>query len=51
MEISLVPILLGDGELLFDHISANLHGLKIVRTVATPNVIHIKFAMFPTGKQ
>jgi len=51
MEISLVPILLGDGEHLFNHIGDNLHGLKIVRTVATPNVIHIKFARSPTGKR
>jgi dihydrofolate reductase len=41
MEISLVPILLGAGERLFDGVS-DLHGLKLVRTVATPQVVHLK---------
>jgi dihydrofolate reductase len=44
MEISLVPILLGDGERLFDKLGADLHGLTPVRTVAAPGVTHIKFA-------
>jgi len=43
MEISLVPILLGKGERLFDG-SDDLHGLKLVRTVAAPNVTHLKLA-------
>jgi dihydrofolate reductase len=44
MEISLVPVLLGSGERLFERIGADLHGLELVRTVAAPNVIHLKFA-------
>jgi dihydrofolate reductase len=44
MEISLVPILLGSGERLFDGIGTDLHGLKPVRTVATAKVTHLKFA-------
>ena len=44
MEISLVPTLLGTGEQLFDGVGDNLHGLKLVRTVAAPNVTHLKFA-------
>jgi dihydrofolate reductase len=44
MEISLVPILLGSGERLFEGLGEGLHGLKAVRTVAAPGVIHIKFA-------
>jgi dihydrofolate reductase len=44
MEISLVPILLGSGERLFDGVGDDLHGLELVRTVATPEVIHLKFA-------
>jgi dihydrofolate reductase len=43
MEISLVPVLLGAGERLFDGVS-DLHGLHLVRTVAAPNVTHLKFA-------
>jgi dihydrofolate reductase len=44
MEISLVPILLGRGERLLEGIGADLHGLALVRTVAAPNVTHLKFA-------
>lgn len=44
MELHLVPTLLGSGERLFDGVGADLHGLELVRTVATPNVTHLKFA-------
>jgi dihydrofolate reductase len=43
MEINLVPMLLGSGERLFDGV-VNLGGLELVRTVAAPNVTHLKFA-------
>jgi dihydrofolate reductase len=43
MEINLVPTLLGSGERLLDGVS-DLHGLELVRTVATPTVTHLKFA-------
>jgi dihydrofolate reductase len=44
MEINLAPTLLGGGERLFDGVGDNLHGLELVRTVATPMVTHLKFA-------
>src|SRR5205823_684597 len=44
MEINLVPVLLGSGERLFDRVGDNLFGLDLVRTVAAPNVTHLKFA-------
>ncbi|HEV7617793.1 MAG TPA: dihydrofolate reductase family protein [Burkholderiaceae bacterium] len=44
MEINLVPTLLGSGERLFDGVGDSLHGLHLVRTVATPQVTHLKFA-------
>jgi dihydrofolate reductase len=44
MEINLVPILLGDGERLFEGAGNDLHGLRPVRTVATAEVTHLKFA-------
>jgi len=44
MEISLVPTLLGGGERLFDGVGTDLRGLELVRTVATPQVTHLKFA-------
>jgi dihydrofolate reductase len=48
MEINLVPTLLGDGERLFERVGADLHGLELVRTVATPHVTHLKFARQPS---
>lgn len=44
MEIHLAPTLLGSGERLFEGAGDDLHGLKLVRTVATPAVVHLKFA-------
>lgn len=43
MEISLVPTLLGSGERLFERVGDDLHGMTLVRTVATPQVVHMKF--------
>jgi dihydrofolate reductase len=42
MEIHLVPMLLGAGERLFEGVR-DLSGLQLVRTVAAPNVTHLKF--------
>jgi len=44
MEINLAPTLLGNGERLFDGLGDDLHGLELVRTVAAPKVVHLKFA-------
>jgi dihydrofolate reductase len=44
MEISLVPILLGSGQRLFDGVGDDLHGLELVRTVVAPDVTHLKYA-------
>ena len=43
MEIHLVPTLLGKGERPFEGIG-DLHGLRLVRTVAAADVTHLKFA-------
>jgi dihydrofolate reductase len=43
METSLVPALLGSGERLFEGIT-DLGDLGLVRTVAAPDVTHLKFA-------
>jgi dihydrofolate reductase len=43
MQLHLVPVLLGAGERLFEGIE-DLRDLQLVRTVATPNVTHLKFA-------
>jgi dihydrofolate reductase len=42
MELSQVPIVLGSGERLFDGVGDDLHGLRLVRTIAMPNVTHLK---------
>jgi hypothetical protein len=34
---------LGSGEQLFDGLGDDLHGLELVRTVAAPKVVHLKF--------
>jgi dihydrofolate reductase len=44
MELSIAPTLLGSGERLFEGLGDNLHGLELVRTVAAPDVIHLKLA-------
>jgi dihydrofolate reductase len=43
MEIHLVPTLLGGGERLFEGVE-DLKDLRLVRSVATPDVTHLKFA-------
>jgi dihydrofolate reductase len=43
MEIHLVPVLLGAGERLFAGVGDDLRGLELVRSIATPAVIHLKF--------
>ncbi len=43
MEINLVPTLLGSGERLFEGVGDDLHGLRLVKTVATPTVTHLRF--------
>ena len=43
MEINLVPILLGDGERLFDDLGVGHPRLAHVRTVTAPGVTHLKF--------
>lgn len=44
MELHLVPTLLGSGERLFEKVGDDLHGLKLVRTLAAPSVTHLRFA-------
>jgi dihydrofolate reductase len=43
MDLNLVPALLGTGERLFEANGTDLHGLELVRTVATSSVVHLKF--------
>jgi dihydrofolate reductase len=43
IQIHLVPVLLGDGRRLFDHIGAEQIELEITRVIESPEVTHIKF--------
>lgn len=43
MELHIVPTLLGGGVRLFDGVGDDLHGLVLDRTVATPDVTHVRF--------
>jgi dihydrofolate reductase len=42
MLISLVPVLLGGGERLFEGLGDDLHGLALAETVVAPGVTHLK---------
>jgi dihydrofolate reductase len=44
MQLHVVPMLLGAGERLFDRVGDDLHGLKLVRSIGTRDVVHLKFA-------
>jgi dihydrofolate reductase len=44
IDLHLVPTLLGAGERLFENTGDDLHRLALVRTIATPSVVHLKFA-------
>jgi dihydrofolate reductase len=43
MSLHVVPILLGSGERLFNDVGDNLHGMRLVRTVEAPGVVHLLF--------
>lgn len=43
IDLSIVPILLGGGERLFDNVGDDLHGLTLVDVVGAPGVAHLKF--------
>lgn len=44
MDLSIAPTLMGSGERLFDGTGDDLHGLALVRTIAAPDVTHLRFA-------
>lgn len=43
MNLNLVPTLLASGERLFANVGDELHGLELVQTVATHQVVHLRF--------
>jgi dihydrofolate reductase len=44
MHLAIVPILLGGGERLFDHLDGGLVGYRCVEQVCSPSVAHARFA-------
>lgn len=44
MHIAIVPVLLGDGERLFDHLDGGPGGYECVEFVSSPSVAHIRFS-------
>jgi dihydrofolate reductase len=44
MELSLVPVLLGSGERLFDGVAAEVDGFEQVEAVGAPGVTHLTYA-------
>ncbi|MFY9615488.1 MAG: dihydrofolate reductase family protein [Candidatus Dormiibacterota bacterium] len=44
MHVAIVPVLLGSGERLFDHLDGGLDGYEIVEFVSSPAVAHVRFA-------
>jgi dihydrofolate reductase len=49
MYLHVVPMLLGTGERLFEGAGDDLHGMQLIQTVATPKVVHLKFARSARG--
>jgi len=44
MHLAIVPILLGSGERLFDHLDGGLAGYECVEFVSSPSALHVRFA-------
>jgi dihydrofolate reductase len=44
MHVAVVPILLGAGERLFDHLDGGPEGYECVEFVSSPAVVHVRFA-------
>ncbi len=47
MHLVIVPILLGGGERLFDHLDGGPHGYECVEFVSSPSIAHMTFARPP----
>jgi dihydrofolate reductase len=43
LELHVVPVLLGQGKPLFDHLPAEVTELELVRQVSTPEVMHLRY--------
>jgi dihydrofolate reductase len=48
MHVVIVPILLGSGERLFDHLDGDPGGYDCVEFVSSPSVVHVRLSRAPT---
>jgi dihydrofolate reductase len=51
LHLAIVPILLGSGERLFDHLDGGPVGYECVEFVSSPSVLHVRFARTGPGPQ
>jgi dihydrofolate reductase len=49
MEIQLIPLLLGNGRLLFDHLDPTHTELDLVRAIDAPGVLHLRYRVRATA--
>ncbi len=49
LDLHVVPVLLGQGKRLFDHLEADLVELELVRQVSTPEVTHVRYRVHRAG--
>jgi dihydrofolate reductase len=47
MHVAIVPIFLGSGERLFDHLDGNPPGYERIEMVSSPSVVHVTLARSP----
>jgi dihydrofolate reductase len=47
MHVAIVPVLLGSGERLFDHLDGGPHDYECVEFVSSPSVAHVRFSRLP----
>lgn len=43
LEIHLVPVLLGEGRRLFEHLGAEHTDLELTRVIEAPGVLHLRY--------
>jgi dihydrofolate reductase len=49
LEIQLMPVLLGQGRRLFEHLSADHIELELTREIAAPGVLHLRYQVHTKG--
>jgi dihydrofolate reductase len=50
MHVAVVPVLLGSGERLFDHLDGGPVGYECVEFASSPSALHVRFARTGPGR-